>query len=106
MGLLEDQGAQVVLYDGNEKLKEEEVRGKLREGSRVQIVIGSFPEELLCSLDIVVLSPGVPTDLPVVEQMRERGILITGEVELAYEAGRGMCLRSPVRTGRRLPPPC
>ena len=88
-GLLEDQGAQVVLYDGNEKLKEEEVRGKLREGSRVQIVIGSFPEELLCSLDIVVLSPGVPTDLPVVEQMRERGILITGEVELAYEAGRG-----------------
>ncbi|MCI9341244.1 MAG: UDP-N-acetylmuramoyl-L-alanine--D-glutamate ligase [Dorea sp.] len=88
-GLLEDQGAQVVLYDGNEKLKEEEVRGKLREGSRVQIVIGSFPEELLCSLDIAVLSPGVPTDLPVVEQMRERGILITGEVELAYEAGRG-----------------
>lgn len=89
VGLLEEQGAQVVLYDGNEKLKEEEVRGKLKEGSCAQIVIGPFPGELLERLDIAVLSPGVPTDLPVVNQMRERGILITGEVELAYESGRG-----------------
>ena len=88
VGLLEEQGAQVVLYDGNEKLKEEEVRGELKEGSRAQIVIGPFPGELLERLDIAVLSPGVPTDLPVVNQMRERGILITGEVELAYESGR------------------
>lgn len=88
-GLLEEQGAEVTLYDGNEKLEEEKIRGKLGAGSKAQIVIGAFPEELLDTLDIVVLSPGVPTDLPIVEQMRERGILITGEVELAYESGKG-----------------
>ena len=78
-----------MLYDGNEKLKEEEIRNKLKDGSRAQIIIGAFPEELLDSLDIVILSPGVPADLPLVNQMRERGILITGEVELAFESGKG-----------------
>ncbi len=88
-GLLEEQGAEVTLYDGNEKLEEEKIREKLGAGSKAQIVIGAFPEELLDTLDIVVLSPGVPADLPIVEQMRERGILVTGEVELAYESGKG-----------------
>ena len=45
--LLEKNGADVVLYDGNEKLTEADVRVKLPEGSKAQIVIGTFPEELL-----------------------------------------------------------
>ena len=88
-GLLLEQGAEVVLYDGNEKLSESDLRRKLGGDGRVRIVIGAFPEELPDMLDIAVLSPGVPTDLPAVNQMRERGVLITGEVELAYEAGKG-----------------
>ncbi len=87
--LLETCGAEVVLYDGNEKLSEAELRSKLGEGSQAQIVLGAFPEELYGALDIVILSPGVPTDIPIVNRMREQGILITGEVELAYEAGKG-----------------
>lgn len=87
--LLERRKAQVILYDGNEKLNEEELREKLGEGNRARIVIGTFPEELYDELDIAILSPGVPTDLPVVNRLRESGILITGEVELAYETGRG-----------------
>lgn len=87
--LLERQGADVVLYDGNEKLTEAGLREKLGEGSRAGIVIGTFPEKLYDTLDIAILSPGVPTDLPVVNRMRECGILITGEVELAYETGKG-----------------
>ena len=88
-GLLIRLGADVVLYDGNEKLKEEELRKKVGGDDRIRIIIGAFPEELLDTLDIAVLSPGVPTDLPAVNRMRGRGILITGEVELAYEAGKG-----------------
>mgnify|MGYP001049804757 FL=1 len=87
--LLEKHGAKVVLYDGNEKLDREEVRKKLPEDTGAEIVIGEFPEELLERIEIVVLSPGVPADLPVVEEMKERGILVTGEVELAYEFGKG-----------------
>ena len=45
--LLVKQGAEVVLYDGNEKLTEAEVREKLSGDSRVRIVIGTLPEELL-----------------------------------------------------------
>ena len=40
-------------------------------------------------LSLVVLSPGVPTDLPLVNTLRERGLRIWGEIELAYENSRG-----------------
>lgn len=87
VGLLTEHGADVVLYDGNEKLDKAELAGRV--GIDVQIILGPFPEELLQTLDIVVLSPGVPTDLPVVRQMFERGIEVIGEVELAYAFGKG-----------------
>ena len=35
------------------------------------------------------LSPGVPTDLPLVNRLREAGLKIWGEIELAYECSRG-----------------
>ncbi len=87
--LLELQGADVILYDGNDKLKEEDVREKLDKDSKAEIILGEFPEGLLDSLQLVVLSPGVPTDLPVVEKMRAHHIEIIGEIELAYAFGKG-----------------
>ena len=62
--ILERHGAEVVLYDGNQKLTEEKIRKQLGEGSSARIIIGEFPEEILNGLDMTVLSPGVPTDLP------------------------------------------
>lgn len=87
--LLELQGADVILYDGNDKLKEEDVREKLDKDSKAEIILGEFPEKLLDSLELIVLSPGVPTDLPVVEKMRAHHIEIIGEIELAYAFGKG-----------------
>ena len=87
--LLEKVGALPILYDGNEKIKEGEVRSKLSPDSKAQIVIGELKEELIDTLDLAVLSPGVPTDLPVVNKIREHGVKIWGEVELAYENGKG-----------------
>ena len=86
--LLEENGADVVLYDGNEKLTEADVRAKLQEGSKARIIIGAFPEELLNTLDLVILSPGVPTDLPFVNELRDAGLPIWGEIELAYRCKR------------------
>ncbi|MDO4323290.1 MAG: UDP-N-acetylmuramoyl-L-alanine--D-glutamate ligase [Lachnospiraceae bacterium] len=88
-GLLLGIPADVVLYDGNTSQKEEDIRAKLPQGAPVQIVIGDLPEALMDELGLVVLSPGVPTDLPLVNKMREKGIRIWGEVELAWECGRG-----------------
>ena len=87
--LLEEQGAEVILYDGNEKIEKDSIKEKLEKNSKAEIIIGEFPDGLIEELDIVILSPGVPTDLPVVNAMREKGILITGEVELAYSFGKG-----------------
>ena len=85
--LLEDHGAEVVLYDGNESLDQASLREQL--GEKTTIVLGEFPEHLLEELELVVLSPGVPTDLPVILAMKEHGIQVIGEVELAYAFGKG-----------------
>ena len=53
---------------------------------------GELPKEVADSLDLVVLSPGVPTDLPVVKSLYEQGIPVWGEVELAYRVGDGEVL--------------
>lgn len=85
--LLEDHGAEVVLYDGNESLDQASLREQL--GEKTTIVLGEFPEHLLEESELVVLSPGVPTDLPVILAMKEHGIQVIGEVELAYAFGKG-----------------
>ncbi|MCF2555199.1 UDP-N-acetylmuramoyl-L-alanine--D-glutamate ligase [Faecalicatena contorta] len=87
--LLEGQGADVILYDGNDKLDEKKLKENLGEDSKARIILGGFPQELLEELDLVILSPGVPTDLPVITAMHEKNIEVIGEVELAYRYGKG-----------------
>ena len=88
-GLLEKVGALPVLYDGNVKLTPEDVKAKLPSGSNAKIVIGDLPDDVLDGIDLTVLSPGVPTDLPQVLRIKERAIPVWGEVELAYACSRG-----------------
>lgn len=82
-------GALPVVFDENDKLSLEEVRKKLKPGAEAEILIGVLPEETADSIDLVVLSPGVPTDTAFVEKFRKKGIKIWGEIELAYELGKG-----------------
>lgn len=91
-GLLTDEGAEVILYDGNKNLNVEATKEQIGKDKAVSVVTGDFPEELLESLDLVVMSPGVPTDLPVVLRMKEMGIPVWGEIELAYVCGKGEIL--------------
>lgn len=81
--------AKPVLFDANEKLKREEVEAKLPSNSRVEIILGTLPEEIFKTLDLVVLSPGVPTDTEFVDKFRKKGIPVWGEIELAYRIGKG-----------------
>ena len=87
--LLEQVGKDVILYDGNTALDPEKMKEQIGEGTKVEIVLGTLTNEVLDELEMVVMSPGVPTDLPIVNQMRDKGILISGEVELAYTYGKG-----------------
>ena len=61
--LLGSVGAQPIIYDGNENLDKEAVLHKTNGTYTPEIWAGAFPEGEMESLDLVVLSPGVPTDL-------------------------------------------
>ena len=91
--LLLEKGADVILYDGNTGLDENNIRKEILSGKSsdmdVQVILGELPGEVLDSLSLTVMSPGVPTDLPIVDKMREKGIPIWGEIELAYVFGKG-----------------
>lgn len=82
-------GAETILFDANEKLTAGEVEAKLPAGVTAKIVIGSLSAGEEASVELVVLSPGVPTDTEFVEGFRSRGVKIWGEIELAYELGKG-----------------
>lgn len=88
-GLLEHMGADVILYDGKEGLTQEELQSKLPESSKALCVAGDLPQEVKKDITAVVLSPGVPVDLPVVQEFREAGAEIMGEIELGYREEKG-----------------
>lgn len=90
--LLKRVGASVVLYDGNEKLNPQEILDKLADKAGVTVILGELKKEVIVSLDLAVLSPGVPTDLPLVKELKAAGIPLWGEVELAYQMGQGRVL--------------
>ncbi len=85
-----------VLFDSNAELDEDEILGKLSlsgdEKKQVEIVLGDLTEEEKKALSGVVLSPGVPTDTEFVNDLRNRGLLISGEIELAFEQEKGAVL--------------
>ncbi len=87
--LLEQRGAQVVLYDSSDKLKEEDLRRRLPQESSAVCVAGNLPEEIRGRIRRAVLSPGVPVDLPLVETLRQQGTEILGEIELGYLEEKG-----------------
>ncbi|MGN0377346.1 MAG: UDP-N-acetylmuramoyl-L-alanine--D-glutamate ligase [Suilimivivens sp.] len=87
--LLKKVGAHPVLFDSNEKLSMEEVRNRLKELPDVEVLIGSIPEERKKEFFLLVISPGVPVDSPLVEEFKNKGIPVWGEIELAYQFGKG-----------------
>lgn len=87
--LLLSKGGEVVLYDGNEKLDPEELKKKFDEGATITFVLGELKKTDLLGVELAILSPGIPTDAPFVEMIRETGIPIWGEMQLAYHCAKG-----------------
>ncbi|MFH2010546.1 MAG: UDP-N-acetylmuramoyl-L-alanine--D-glutamate ligase [bacterium] len=57
----------------------------------VRVVLGSHPEEVFRSAELIVLSPGVPP-LPALDQARSAGVEIIGEIELAARHLQGQLI--------------
>ena len=90
--LLTEQGAEVVLYDGNENVDKDGIRARLKAPEKTELLLGELEDAVLDTLDMAVLSPGVPTDLPLVKSFYAQGLPVWGEVELAYQTGKGEVL--------------
>jgi UDP-N-acetylmuramoylalanine--D-glutamate ligase len=79
---LRNRGARVTVTD---RLTEAEL-GSAADQARAlgcTLVLGGHPEGLFTAADLVVVSPGVPLDLPQLAAARGRGVPVTGEFELA-----------------------
>lgn len=90
--LLHEKEIKTILFDGNKDLDVDKLYEKSPVLKNIPLILGELEEEDLESVDVCVLSPGVPTDIPLVNRMRERGIVIWGEIELAYHFGKGRVL--------------
>ncbi len=87
--LLIKQKIAATLFDGNKELDVEKLYEKSKVLRQIPLLLGDLTEEQISSFDIAVLSPGVPIDLPLVNKMRDRGVVIWGEIELAYYFTKG-----------------
>ena len=74
--LLRKKGITFVLFDGNKDLDVTALIEKNPVFAGAEILLGELAPEDMARIDLVVLSPGVPTDLPMVGTMREMGIAI------------------------------
>ena len=77
--LLARRRAQVTLTEMRPEAAEAEPLRQLG----VRLELGGHRGETLTEADLVVLSPGVPPHLPVVQRAREHGVPVIGELELA-----------------------
>lgn len=88
-GLLLRNGAKVTLYDGNAELDRENILSNFSAGGNVEVALGELTDEILDNADLFVISPGISLEAPFVEKVKEAGIPIWGEIELAYYFCKG-----------------
>lgn len=57
----------------------------------IKYYLGKHPENLteLGEIELAIVSPGVPLTIPFIKEIREQGIELIGEIELAYRLTKG-----------------
>ena len=81
--VLAAQGAHVT---GTDRSPRESLRADVAELERLGVTIeaGGHRPASFVEAGLIVLSPGVPTEMPLIQEARLRGVPVWGEVELAY----------------------
>ncbi|WP_035786294.1 UDP-N-acetylmuramoyl-L-alanine--D-glutamate ligase [Butyrivibrio sp. XPD2002] len=89
--LLGKVGAEPVIFDENTKVSESAVKEKLGdyEGAEPKIIIGELPDDVIKELVLVVPSPAVPLDSPLIMRLKDAGLSIWSEIELAFNFAKG-----------------
>ena len=87
--LLVNHGVKVYLFDENKDRDIGAIKEKTGDSELVQIELGELGEDALSSSQLMVISPGIPVDAPFTDVVRNAGIPIWSEIELAYHYGKG-----------------
>ena len=87
--LLVNHGVKVYLFDENKDRDIEAIKEKTGDSELVQIELGELGEDALSSSQLMIISPGIPVDAPFTDVVRNAGIPIWSEIELAYHYGKG-----------------
>ena len=94
-------GASVTILEQNEKAQEDQIRGKFDgtltpdEMKRISFVIGDLPADMAadpCVFDLVVPSPAVPLDSPLIMRLTDAGVPVISEIELGFLFEKGKVL--------------
>ena len=86
---LAERGAIVALHDKKEVESWSEAARSLKESHNVGLIAGQIPSWLLDQIDLVVISPGVPTNTIPARYVDRKDGEVIGEVELAYRFMKG-----------------
>lgn len=85
---LDKLGANIVVNDIKDKDQLKDILYELEKLSNVEYILGYHPENI-DDIDMAIVSPGVPLDLPFIIKIKEANIELIGEVELAYRLSNG-----------------
>ena len=85
--LLAAKNADIVVLEGNKDADKNDIAQRIGSDISYDLIIGELPVQVMEKIDIAVLSPGVPTDLPFGIELQELNIPVWGEIELAYICG-------------------
>lgn len=89
--LLARNNEEVILFDENKNIVPDELLGRVEceDKSKVSVHIGELTDEVLTGITAMVISPGIPTDAPFALKVKEKGIPVLSEIELAYLYEKG-----------------
>jgi UDP-N-acetylmuramoylalanine--D-glutamate ligase len=81
-------GAGVTATDSRNEAEIGDTVAKVRDAG-VKLELGGHNENTLLQQDLIIPSPGVPADSPLVLAAREKGVTVWSEIELAYRFRQG-----------------
>lgn len=85
---LSELGAKIIVNDIKSELDLEDIIAELN-GYDVEYILGKHIEDVN-SIDLAIVSPGVPLDLEFIKNLKENKIEVIGEVELSYRLSNGI----------------
>lgn len=84
---LDKLGSKIIVNDIKSKDQLKDIIKQIENLDSVEYILGHHLEDI-SNIDLTIVSPGVPLDLPFIKKLQSENINIIGEVELAYKLSK------------------